>query len=166
MPRRIRSIMFWLIVGAVINLAAAWACVAWGTLKGVHGQTVRPANARPDVPESGAWLAPVHLDWPVRVPTDWPEAHAIAWSASFGVEWRAGATGWDDPKRTVQALWSGWPMRSLRWVQREVRDGAGVSTSWSMGVGPLVARSGQQGPGTMSNSGWATGRGGCRAACR
>lgn len=145
-----------LAVGAAINVAVAWSCVALGTLKVVNGQQRRPPTARPDVPESG-WLAPTRLDWPVPVPTHWPEPSGVAWSGSIGVDWRSGMTSWDDPKHTVQALWAGWPMKSLSWVQRETTDSAGARTTWSEGVGPLVPRAGNAGPGTMSNWGWAAG---------
>lgn len=152
--RCVALVLACLVAGAVVNVAVAWACVAWGTLRTAFSQMGRPANVRPGEP---GWLAPEMLDWPVRVPADWPQAQGVSWCESFGVEWRAGATGWDDPKHTVQAVWSGWPLRSMRWVEGVVTDGAGVAKVWTSGAGPIVPVAGQQGPGTMSNWGWVDG---------
>src|SRR5215471_10293821 len=76
-----------LLIGAAFSIAFAWSCVAWGELRLLVGQTVRPANV---VPGGTGWLAPEHLDWPADVPTNWGPAQCIARSESFGLVWRGG----------------------------------------------------------------------------
>lgn len=140
-----------LLAGIVLNVGVAWACVAWGTLRVVNGQHVRPATARPDVPESG-WLAPTRLDWPFAVPVDWPLPSVRSWSEGFGLRWDGGATDWDAPALVATRLRAGWPMRSVQWAQLDEFDANGLART-TTGANLLLPVS----RGELSNWGFANG---------
>lgn len=133
--RRVAVAAGFLALGAALTIGVAWAAVAWGSLVVMSGQGVRPASARPDVPESG-WGAPEHLDWPRPVPEDWPPLKTRSLSRAFALRWEEGTDNggfdWNAKTRVVSGLRAGWPWLSMEWVRWDVLDN-GVQTSRSRG---------------------------------
>jgi len=170
MARPDRSIRFGVLsaaclaLGAAVNIAVAWSCVAWGTLVSLDGQGVRPPTARPEIPGSG-WSAPsfnpLARSGAGRLAADEDRRS----STSPGVLWLGGRTDWNPPKYYADGLWAGWPMRSMGGPRTQRMDSAGLVTVRSRGLGPLLSRSEARAmPGAMSRWGW--GGDGSRAGCR
>ena len=106
MRRVLIRIVVLLALGALLNVAVAWAAVAWAFI-------LRPGDP---VQRSG-----LTTDWPIGVPKDWPIAYGRDWLWSFGYE--QGETfshPHQDPYCSVQFGRAGWPMRSLAWFILDV----------------------------------------------
>ncbi len=96
MKRRLLIIAICLLLGAVVNIAVAWACGQWSSK--TLGDTSSP---------------PSDADWPRAVPLDWPQPTFRATASGFG---RTIVFSSADTRRGFYAqrldLW-GWPLRAL-----------------------------------------------------
>jgi predicted RNA-binding Zn-ribbon protein involved in translation (DUF1610 family) len=123
--RTIIKLLLFLLAGAIINVAVAWACAT------MSGCTT-------DLPEQ--WVSP--LFWPTHVSDDWP-AHPLHWTSSkgLGVK-REGFTVSQRPALDlviagtidIQRSWmqsrhsAGWPCLTLEHIDALPPDGPWAST--------------------------------------
>ncbi len=89
-----------LLLGAIINIAVAWACVCWSDETDLEILT-HPAHG------AARWAAPT--------PADWPAADSLARATGLGItNCLVGGPARDEDSRSQQwVLQAGWPARSM-----------------------------------------------------
>src|SRR5262245_28744872 len=99
MKRRIAKLTVLLVLGAIINVAVAWGCAAWGS------SPLQSAN-RVDC---------VSKAWPIAVPNDWKTPRSGSKYHGFGsdVVFVVGQETLDPPELLM--FRAGWPTRSMSW---------------------------------------------------
>lgn len=98
--KRLRVILGFLLLGAIVNIAVAWVCVCWS-------ETQLDNNFVKNMP------------WPSPVPMGWPETTTLRTGRGFGISkirasGAAPANSYNRIRSSNQwVLQAGWPLRSL-----------------------------------------------------
>jgi len=119
MRRRAIKLIQWLLLGAVVNIAVAWACTIAANPDVLGQQSVAVDD---DIP-----------GWPAGAPSQWPPPHysELGWSfgfeiESFMVDDLNPAENWRPDWQCWRALRTdaGWPLRSMRsiWFEQRVSE--------------------------------------------
>ncbi|MDY7109872.1 MAG: hypothetical protein SYC29_14665 [Planctomycetota bacterium] len=128
--RRARSIVVFLLLGAIVNIAVAWSVTALTTWPGEFDSIEEDEQ---------------EIQWPRRVPERWPPPEDLIRYRSFGwsldrcvaiVEAGEGNEGEVPVQYMIESVRVGWPLRGLRWERwvdgeptQPVSGGAGAGAS-------------------------------------
>jgi hypothetical protein len=108
--RRVRAIVLWLVLGAIVNIAIAWAVTAWTAWPGGFASIEGDEQA---------------IAWPGPAPDRWPPPNDLIRYRSFGwsLDRCVAIVPADDEggrrqflvQYMIETVRVGWPMRALRW---------------------------------------------------
>ena len=136
---RARSIVVFLLLGAIVNIAVAWSVTALTTWPGEFDSIEEDEQ---------------EIQWPRRVPERWPPPEDLIRYRSFGwsldrcvaiVEADEGDEGEVPVQYMIESVRVGWPLRGLRW-ERWV-DGEPTQRATAGAAGPASPPRGKATPG-------------------